>query len=225
MATEARLAAESNCLGLSWVSSHSLSNLLFLCPGTNLVVGGWESVEVDRGGESRSGRCLLFDGRAVGDEGGVNLLPGQRSSVHGFVQVHTAAPVSTGPWSNTIVDGITVVAEREGRRGGIAGGLLTRPGRSWSPWKGHIPWSLLLLWLLGCWDVGPTIVGVVAGHRARVMWMGQSSRGVDSRTLESRAMVVVEVGWGDEVSGVERLLVVVVRVAVHGVQSRWIAQG
>ena len=55
--------------------------------------------------------------------------------------------------------------------------------------------------------------------------MRQSSRGVDSRTLESRAMVVVEVGWGDEVSRVERLLVVVVRVAVHGVQSRWIAQG
>ena len=48
--------------------------------------------------------------------------------------------------------------------------------------------------------------------------MGQGSRGVDGRTLECRAMVVVEVGRGDQVSRVEGLLVMVVGV-VHRVES------
>ena len=46
------------------------------------------------------------------------------------------------------------------------------------------------------------------------MRVRQGAGGVDCRTLESRAMVVVEVGWRDQVGRVERLLVVVVRV-VH----------
>ena len=95
--------------------------------------------------------------------------------------------------------------------------MLSRPGGPGSPWKGHITRSLLLLWLLGCRDVGPT-GGVVAGHRSRVMGVGQGSRSVDSRTLECGAMVVVEVGRRDQVSRVEGLLVMVVGV-VHRVES------
>ena len=90
--------------------------------------------------------------------------------------------------------------------------MLTCPGGPRSPWKGHIARSLLLLWLLGCRD------GVVAGHRSRVMRVGQGSRSVDSRTLECGAMVVVEVGRRDQVSRVEGLLVMVVGV-VHRVES------
>ena len=82
MATEARLAALSSFGLSSWVSSHSLSSLGNYRHGTNLVSRGGEAVEVDGGGEARGGGCLLFDGRAVGDERGVDLLPGQRSSVH-----------------------------------------------------------------------------------------------------------------------------------------------
>ena len=91
--------------------------------------------------------------------------------------------------------------------------MLAGPGGPWPPWKGHIAGSLLLLWLLPCWNVGPASC-VVARHRARVMRVGQGAGGVDCRTLESRAVVVVEVGWRDQVSWVERLLMVVVRV-VH----------
>ena len=50
------------------------------------------------------------------------------------------------------------------------------------------------------------------------MGVGQGSRSVDSRTLECRAMVVVEVGRRDQVSRVEGLLVMVVGV-VHRVES------
>ena len=71
---------------------------------------------MDGGGKLRCGRRLLFDGSAVGDEGGVHLLPGQGRSVHRFVQVHTAAAIGAGSWSNPVVDRIPVALKRE-RRG------------------------------------------------------------------------------------------------------------
>ena len=71
---------------------------------------------MDGGWEAGCGRSLLFDGRAVGDEGGVDLLPGKGGSVHRLVQVDAAAAVSAGPGSNSVVDRVAVVAERERRR-------------------------------------------------------------------------------------------------------------
>ena len=113
MATEARLAALSSFGLSSWVSSHSRSSLRNYRHGTNLVGGGGKAVEVDGGGKLRCGRCLLFDGSTVGDEGGVHLLPGQGGSVHRLVQVHTAAAIRAGSWSNPVVDRIPVALKRE----------------------------------------------------------------------------------------------------------------
>ena len=178
---------------------------------------------MDGGWEAGCGRSLLFDGRAVGDEGGVDLLPGKGGSVHRLVQVDTAAAVSAGPGSNSVVDRVAVVAEREGRRRGIAGRLLTSPRCSRTSWECDIARPLLLLRLLGCWDVRPS-GSVVARHRARVVRMGKGSRGVDSRALECGWVVVVEVGRGDKVGGVEGLLVMVVGM-VHRVEAGRVAQG
>ena len=68
---------------------------------------------MDGGGKLRCGGRLLFDGSAVGDEGGVHLLPGQGRSVHRLVQVHTAAAIGAGSWSNPVVDRIPVALKRE----------------------------------------------------------------------------------------------------------------
>ena len=54
--------------------------------------------------------------------------------------------------------------------------------------------------------------------------MGKGSRGVDSRALECGWVVVVEVGRGDKVGGVEGLLVMVVGM-VHRVEAGRVAQG
>ena len=95
--------------------------------------------------------------------------------------------------------------------------MLTSPRCSRTSRECDIARPLLLLGLLGCWDVRPS-GSVVARHRARVVWMGKGSRGVDSRPLECGWVVVVEVGRGDQVSRVEGLLVMVVGV-VHRVES------
>ena len=54
--------------------------------------------------------------------------------------------------------------------------------------------------------------------------MGKGSRGVDSRALECGWVVVVEMGRGDKVGGVEGLLVMVVGM-VHRVEAGRVAQG
>lgn len=156
-------------------------------------------------------------GGAVGGEGGGHLQGEPRArgrvlaprgggaAVHGLVQVDDAAPVRRGPGPHPVVDR---VSERERRRRSVSGGrLLTSPGSSWASWQSNIARSLVVGGLDR--DISAR---VVARHGARVVVVGQCS-GTEimrqgSCSLKGGGVVVMEVGRGDEMGRMKRLLVV-----------------